>query len=205
MNLREDLTLIEVEYKDKSALLTFLDEDCGEIREVKFNKQVWDNGSYVDDADKEKMVEEWCQKYFEVSFDNLSQAVGVKKDVYCYDGFNSLWECNTVSKFSKDNVGEIFTTEIKEVIDDGKGIHITFEYNGSTYESKMMYAKYVEVRKEWFPDPQKKNKRYGDFKKKFGVSVEDAEEIVGNEIMVEVKLAMGKYPWCDIKKPKWNK
>ena len=199
-----EATLIEVEYKEKAAIMTFLDEINGEIREVKFNKQKWDNGSFVDDEEKATMVEEWCQKYFGTTFENLKDNIGEVKEIYCYDGFNSLWEAEQVSKFNKERVGEIITTKIKDIKDDGKGIHIYFEDDGNTYESKMMYSKYVEARKEWFVDPQKKEKRYEDFKKKFGVSIENASEIIDKDIMVEVKLAMGKFPYAEIKKPNWK-
>lgn len=82
-NLREDLELIEVVYENenKKATLTFLDEEKGQVLEVAFNKQIYDNdkNEYIDDEEKAKKVDEWCKEYFETTFDKLSDCVGVKK------------------------------------------------------------------------------------------------------------------------------
>ena len=204
-NLREDLQLIEVEYKDKKAILTFLDIENGEVLEVNFNKQVYDQSTnkFVDDAEKEEQVEKWCQDYFGCTFDELDTKVGEKKNVYKYEKFNSLWEADVIEKFTTKDKGKIFETEIKEVIDDGIAIKIRFEYEGKTYESKMTYSKYVEELKKWFEDPQKKASQFKKFEDKFGVSVDKADEIVGKSILVEVGLAFGKFAYCEIKKPNW--
>lgn len=67
----------------------------------------------------------------------------------------------------------------------------------------MTYADYMEDLKQWFTNPQKKVKQFKKFENKFGVSVENSDEIIGKEIMVEVKVAFGKFPYGDIKKPNW--
>ena len=204
-NLRKDLELIEVVYsnENKKATMTFLDVENGEVLEVNFNKQSYDNGKFVDDPEKAKKVDEWCKEYFETTFDKLSDSVGVKKDVYRYEKFNSLWETKVTEKFSMDDKGKIIQTEISRIEDDGKGIQIYFENEGKEYASKMMYADYVESVKEWFTNPQKKSRQYEKFEALFGVPVTDAEKIVGSPIMVEVKVAFKKYPYAEIKKPAW--
>ena len=204
MKLRKNLELIEVEYKDgKKAVMTFLDEENGEVLEVNFNRQSYDGSGFVDDPDKAKQVDEWCDEYFDCAFKDLHRCVGVKKDIYIYDRFNSLWPVSVTNKFKKEDKGKIFETTIKEIVDDGIAIRIKFDYKADEYESKMTYAKYVEALKKWFTDPQKKDKKYEDFKDKFGVSIEEAEQVIGKPIMVEVKLAFGKFPYAEIKKPEW--
>lgn len=205
-NLRKDLELIEVEYKGEKAILTFLDVENGEVLEVNFNKQSYDpeKNGFVDDPEKAAQVEEWCKGYFGCSFEELSNQVGVKKNVYKYDNFNSLWETQFTEKFKKEDKGKIFETTIKEVVDDGVAIRIKFDYEDKEYESKMTYAKYVEALKRWFEDPQKKTKQFSKFKEKFGVDVKDADKIIGKPVMVEVQLAFSKFPYAEIKKPAWN-
>lgn len=199
--LLEQLELVEVEYEfeGKKAVLTFLDEENGEIREVNFNKQDYQNGKFVEDEKKAEKVEEWADKYFGTSFDEMAQAIGTKHDIYAYDNFNSMFEVEIVEKFDKDMVGQIITVPITEVFDDGIGIRINFEYKGKTYQNKMTYSDYVKARNEWFVNPQKKRKQYARFEKKFNVPFEQADELVGKEVMVEIRLAMGKYVWADIK------
>lgn len=206
MDLRENLELIEVAYENdkKKAVMTFLDVDRGEVLEVNFNRQSFNNGKFVDDPEKAEKVDEWCKEYFDLEYDQLSKAVGRTMDVYHYDKFNSLWESTFAKKFEDEDVGQIFTAEIDEVVDDGIAIRITYLVDGELYRSNMQYSKYVEARKEWFADPVKKENQYDKFKDKFGVSVEDWEEIKGKQIMVEVKKAFNKFTYGDIKKPNWK-
>lgn len=201
MILLENLELIDVKYENdnKKAVLTFLDEERGEIREVNFNKQSFDNGKYVDDPDKAEKVEKWSEDLFKLTYDTLAQAIGERKDVFAYDNFNSLFQVSQVSKFDNDMVGQIFEAVVHEVLDDGIAIRIRFDYEEKTYESKMSYSDYVEVRKEWFVNPQKRTKQYDKFEKKFGIKVEEKEKLVGKLVMVEVKKAMGKWVYCEIK------
>jgi hypothetical protein len=207
MELLEQLELVDVVFEDKKATLVFLHEDRGEIREVNFNKQSFDQDSkkFIDDPEKAEKVEEWCEEYFGLPFDRLAEAIGERKDVHCYDNFNSLFEVQMIAKFEEDMLGQIFETEVVKAIDDGKKISIQFEYDGQLYESKMQYADYLDARKEWFINPQKRTKQYKKFEEKFNIPVNQIEELVGKVVMVEVKKAMGKYIYSEIKpfkKPK---
>lgn len=206
-DLRKGLELVEVEYTNdnKRAILKFLDMENGELLEVNFNKQAWVNGEYVDDEEKAAKVDEWCQKYFDTTFDDLASKVGETHDVYKYEKFNSLWEADEVNKFDVKQKGQIFTTNIESISDTGQKISIRYKVDGDLYETKYQYADYVEQLNQFFPNPQKKLKQYKKFKDLFGVDVENADEIIGKEIMVEVKVAFGKFAYGEIKKPNWNK
>lgn len=211
MEIRLNCELIEVTYENegKKAVLTFLDEEQGEVLEVNFNKQNYDNDKkeWFDDFEKAAKVDEWCKEYFETDFAKLTQSIGLKKDIYHYDNFNSLWESDYPVKFPDNMVGEIFEAIIKNVEDTGKAIVI--QYNdtetGTLYKSNMSYSKYLEARKEWFVDPNKKEKVFKKFQDRYGISIEKAESILGKTIMVEVKKAFGTHTYGDIKKPKWSK
>lgn len=199
MILLENLELVDVKFEDKKATLTFLDADNGEIREINFNKKVYNDGNWVDDEEKATKVEEWCQKFFNVKFDDLALAIGDRKDVYCYDKFNSLFEVQMVSKFDDDMVGQILNVTVSEVVDDGNAIKIRFEYEGNTYESKMGYSTFLESQNSWFVNPQKQQKQYEKFEEKFHLDIDNKEGLVGKPVMVEVKKAMGKYVYNEIK------
>lgn len=201
MELLEQLELVDVTFEDKKATLVFLDESRGEIREVNFNKQKYDNDSkkYIDDEEKAAQVEEWCLEHFTLPFDRLAEAIGERKDIYCYDNFNSVFPVKVISKFDDDMEGQIFETEVVHAEDDGKKISIQFEYDGDLYESKMQYADYLEARKEWFINPQKRAKQYKKFEEKFDLLIGEIEQMIGKTIMIEVKKAMGKYIYCEVK------
>jgi hypothetical protein len=211
MEMKEALEIVEVIFEDmKKATITFIDPAFGEIREVHMNKQKYDQDSkkFVDDEEKAKQVEEWCLEYFKVPFERLAECIGERMDVYCYDNFNSVFPVKMISKFDEDMVGQIFEVEICHAEDDGKKISLQFEYEGELYESKMQYADYLESRREWFINPQKRKKQYEKFEEKFGFLVGEIEKMVGRTVLVEVKKAMGKYVYSEIKpfpKPKTKK
>ncbi|HDU1200506.1 TPA: hypothetical protein REU87_002916 [Listeria monocytogenes] len=197
----EQLELVEVVIKEGKATLQFIDMERGELREVIFIKNVFDKekNEFVPDEEKAAKVEEWCQEYFQLTFDDLSKAVGEKRDVYAYDKFNSLWESEQIAKFDKDMVGQIISSTVKDVTDDGIGVHIKFEYEGELYQSNMTYSDYMETMKKWFTNPQKQRKQYEKFEEKFEISIDNKEELIGKDIMVEVKSAFGKFVYPDIK------
>ena len=201
MEFLEQLELVDVTFEDKKAVLTFLDEDRGEIREVNFNKQSYDSDAnkFVDDEEKAAKVEEWCKEHFNLPFDRLAEAIGERKDIYAYDKFNSLFEVKQIAKFDKSMVGQILQVDITNVEDDGIKISIQFEYEGETYESKMTYADYLEAKKQWFVNPLKKKKQFEKFEDKFGITVDEKEKLIGETAMIEIKLAFGKFVYVEIK------
>jgi len=199
MEILKNLELIDVVYNDNKATLIFLDEDRGEIREVNFNKQVFKDGKFVDDADKANKVEKWCDELFGLKFNTLTKAIGEKRDIYAYEKFNSLFEINQVEKFGEDMVGQIFESVVKLVSDDGISIKIEFMYEGKPYETKMTYSEYIEAQKKWFVNPQKRLKQYEKFKEKFHLDIKEKDKLIGQKIMVEVKKAFGKFIYADIK------
>lgn len=202
MEIRKDLELVAVDFENggKKAVMTFLDMERKEVRTINFNKQTYKDGNYVDDPEKSAKVDEWCDTYFQTSFDNLASAIGQIHDVYIYEKFNSLFEVDTVAKFNKEMVGQIFQTEVKEIIVDDYFIKIRYEIEGETYESKMTFGNYIESMKQWFVDPQKKDKVLAKFEDKFGVPVNRKDELIGHPLMVEVKTAFGTHFYGDIKK-----
>lgn len=201
MELRKDLELVNVEYNGKKAVMTFLDREAKAVRIVNFNQQVYDRekGGFIDSAEKAEQVEKWCQDYFGLSFATLTNAIGTLHDVYVYENFNSLWESEQVMKFSADMLGQIYQTSIESVDIDDYAIRVRYKIDGQVYESKMSYGVYQEAMKEWFVDPLKKARQYDKFLTKFGVPVEEAQSIVGHPLMVEVKMAMGKYVYGEMK------
>lgn len=199
--LVKELELVSVEYDNGTALLTFLDEELGEIREVNIRKTRFDQDKKKQVPDEKAAIraEEIAQEFLGVSFDEIETVVDKKFTVYIYKKFNSLKETIVVDKFSTDDVGAIFSTPVIDVFDDGKGIHIQFEEDGKLRQSNMGYSKYDEVRNQWFVNPQQKVKQYAKFEDKFGIKVEDMKDLIGKEIMVEIKLAFGTAAYAEIK------
>lgn len=201
MELRKDLVLVAVEYENdgKKAILTYLDEERKQVRTVNFNKQAYKDGKYVDDPGKAGKVDEWCSEYFKVAFPDLGTCVGQKNDIYCYERFNSLWEVEMIEKFTKDMKGQIFQSEVKEIVVDDYFIKIRYPIDGKIYESKMSFGIFMKDKGTWYQDPIKKDTQYRKFEEKYHVPVEEADKLIGHPLMVEVKSAFGTNYYGDIK------
>lgn len=201
MKLLENIPCVEVEWSEnaKKVTLRFYDEEHGECRDVNFNKQSYKDGKYVDDPAKAEKAE---QMFFEdtgLEWANADSMQDRTATVYDYGKFCSLHPVDIVEKFSKEMVGEVFSTEIKEIIDGDYAIRIRYEIDGKTYESKMQHGTFLENIGKWAKNPQKEIAAKERFEKKFGVPIEDADQLIGKEIMVEVKKAFQSY-FGDIKK-----
>ena len=202
MELRKDLQLVSVEYEsdNKKVVLTFLDAERKQVRVVNFNRQSYVDGKFQDDPEKAAKVDEWCDKYFQTSYFDLTDCIGQRKDVYWYERFNSLWEVDTVEKFTADMVGQIYQTEVKEILVDDYFIKIRYDIEGKTYESKMSFGVFMKETREWLQDPIKKDSQFKRFEEKFHVPVDRKQELIGHPLMVEVKSAFGSNYYGDIKR-----
>lgn len=204
----EQKEIVHVEIEDGvKVTFTALDEERGEVREIIWNRQSYDNNAkkFVANEKKAAEVDGWCEEFFGLPFNRLGETIGEKMDIWCYPKFNSFWEVPQIAKFEEDMLGQIINTVCTNAFDDGKRIGIQFEYEGELYESKMQYADYLEARQEWFVNPTKKDKQFAKFEEKFQMPVDQIEAMIGKDIIVEVKKAMGKYIYCEVKpfpKPK---
>ena len=201
--LRKDLELVSVDYENdgKKAVLTFLDREDSAVRVVNFNKQSYDSEkkAYIDDPKKAEKVEKWCDEYLSTTFDSLSSAIGSKHDIWVYEKFCSLFQVEQAEKFDEDMLGQIYQTQIDKVTVGDFDIRVRYKIDGKNYESKMSYGNWQETLHQWFVDPIKKNRQFEKFKTKFGVPVDKADTLIGHPLMVEVKKAMGKYLYGDMK------
>ena len=104
MEKRDNLELVNVAFENngQKAVLTFLDKERAEVRTVNFNRQVYRDNKYVADDAKAEKVDGWCHDIFGCEFTELPSCVGKKYTVYEYDDFNSLFEVQIITKFTKD-------------------------------------------------------------------------------------------------------
>lgn len=204
-NKLENLELVDVNYENggQKAILTFLDRVNMQVRDVSFNKQSWDsnNGAFVADPAKAKLVESWCKEYFDTTFADLVTAIGCHKDVYAYPTFSSLWPVEIIEKPDASMVGKLYQTTIKHVVEDGHYIRIRFMINNKTYESKMRIAQYVNSLDIWAGDEIRKTSQYAKFQIKFGKTVFEAIDgaLDGTNVIVECKTAFQGKAFFDIK------
>lgn len=199
---KEALELIDVEMESTKITLVFLDDKAGLVHNVNWNKQVYENGKWIDNPEKAEKVESWSNDYFGCPCVELPTKIGERKDVYVYDKFCSLWESSQTAKFTADMKGEIYQTTIKEVVIDEFAIRIRYDIDGNTYESKKVTGKYIESMKKWFKDPVQEAKQIEKFEEHYGVSIDETDMLIGLPIVVEVKAAFGDKLYGDIKKPK---
>lgn len=194
----ENCQMIKAEVVNGTRLeMKFYDPENDVLRTVKFNKQNWDRekGQFVDDPEKEQKCEEWSQKYFGCSFDEVPEQVGVCRDIYVYDKFCSLWETEDTQRAKRFDspVKGIIKTKIENIYVDTVGIHVEYKYNEELYESKYTYAEFVKDLKKWVRDPEREDRAKHRFKDIFGRDVSEKDTLIGEEIQVQVKKAFSSY------------
>lgn len=201
-NLKKDLLLVEVELTEgMSVVFRFLNEDEGLLYEVTWNFRKYDpdNKKWIVSADQEEKVAEWAKEHFGVEVAELANLgdSNIYKDVYHYDTFNSLWEIQRTEKMPKDRVGEIFTVTITAVEETSKGFLPKFEEEGKSYGiSGFDTSTFLKGQNKFFKDPVKEEKAKEKFLDRFGISLEDKDLLVGEEVMVEIKQT-GIYTWIE--------
>jgi hypothetical protein len=196
----ENLQLIEVEITDGKATMLFANDDMTLGYPVSFNKNIYDNlqNKFVADDEKAAKVEEWCKEHFDTEFDNLPNCKGVRKDIYAYDDFNSLWKSERPNKFPLDWEKKLFNTEIKDITADDVAIRIQYEIDGDLYETKYTYAKYLEAEKKYITIPSDKRKKLAKFHEVMGLPFEDKDSLIGKTITIQVKTCFGDKTYAEI-------
>ena len=194
----ENCEMIRAEIVNGTRLeMKFYDEKNDVLRTVKFNQQSYDRdrGQFVDDPEKARKCEEWSQKFFGCCFDDVPEQVGIRKDIYVYDNFCSLWESEETQRAKKFDtaVKGIIKTTIENIYTDQIGIHVEYRYNGELYESKYTTAEFVKDMKKWIRDPEKEDRAKRRFKEIFGTDVSNKDTLIGKEIQVQVKKAFSSY------------
>lgn len=194
----ENCEMIKAEIVNGTRLeMKFYDPKYDVLRTVKFNRQTYDRekGQFVDDPEKAQKCEEWAQKYFGCSFDEVPEQIGVSRDIYVYENFCSLWESEETKRAKKFDapVKGIIKTCIESVYVDNIGIHVEYLYNGELYESKYTCAEFIKDMNKWVRDPEREARAKKRFKEIFGKDLDHREELIGTEIQVQVKKAFSSY------------
>ena len=194
----ENCEMIKAEIINNDRLeMKFYDAKNDVLRTVKFNKQSYDRekGQFVDDPEKAQKCEEWAQKYFGCTFDEVPEQIGVSRDVYVYENFCSLWETEDTQRAKKFDspVKGIIKTKIENIYLDNVGIHVEYLYNDELYESKYTTSEFIKDLKKWVRDPERETRAYKRFKEIFGKEFSQKDDLIGAEIQVQVKKAFSSY------------
>lgn len=198
MECIKNCQMIKAEIVNGTRLeMKFYDAENDLLRTVKFNRQSYDRekGQFVDDPAKAEKCEEWSQKYFGCSMDEVPEHVGAFHDVYVYDNFCSLWESDETQRAKKFDspVKGIIKTKIENIYTDNIGIHVEYKYNGDLYESKYTTAEFIKDLKKWVRDPEREARAHKRFKEIFGKDISEKDELIGADIQVQVKKAFSSY------------
>ncbi|WP_028124756.1 hypothetical protein [Eremococcus coleocola] len=201
MKIEKNLELVAVEYNNENgsdkAELVFLNEEAGEVRRVTLQRSGYDNEAkkFVPDLEKAGKVNGYVKEVFGTTFEDLTNQIGVKKDVYIYGDFNHIVEFNIPKKFELNQVGEIMTGKIISITDNERLNKIEFIYDvdGDEYMSNMGYSVRVNIdsKMKLFKDPDKKKRQLNNFKNKFHVPFSEKDSLIGKTVMVEVKSVNG--------------
>lgn len=209
--LREGLVLIGVEYETDTgkAKLDFLDEPNEYVYAINIASKLYEEdqkkgvGAWVEDDEKKKKADEFCQEYLGCNFEEIESKVGEKFNVYVYDEFASLKPTVFIKRFDEGKKGKIFKVKVAEIIEDEKGIHVRVLYKDEVYEKCFTFGTYVKHMKKFVVNPITQKKQIKKFENTFKITYGDEEamnNLIGSEQFVEVKVAFGTKAYIDFKK-----
>lgn len=196
MELFEQAEIKKVENNSDRVTFTCLKKDIGKVVDV-----VWRKGDYdsvlqevVPNDAKTEQVNEWCKQYFDLDLMTINKAVGRKIDVYVYDTFASFWESDT--KFTLEDVGKEFDTEILDIKEEPERILVQYMWNGNKYHTKYSFTQKVGT--DFFVNPQKQRRQEKRFEELFGLPLDRKDELIGLPITVKVCGAFKKFAYGEI-------
>lgn len=182
-----ELELVEVKVEDHSADMTFLYEELGEIREVRWYIDRYEEKKWVKSDEQREKFENNCESILKIAPDKIEDAVGNKYSVWEGEKYCYLWEPQEIEKFEADMVGQILNAEIVEINEYEAVIQIKLNYEDKIYQSKMNFGKWIQAMKKSLPDPQKKQRQLEKFEEKFHVPFDEKDSLIGTSVMIEVK------------------
>lgn len=206
----ENLVLMEAEKTDTGFQLSFLDDAKSEVREVRLTTHDYDadKQSWKHNPEKEKDVQEFIKEYFgvEPTEEALNKLVDNEYTVYAYDNFNSLVFIDIPDKYTMEDVGIRFETNITEVVDTGARVEIRYEQPVKGGEplkrvSNKAYSKYNEKLKRSLVDPIRRDRVFANIKRDYGVEMNELDKLQGFPIFIVVnsmKNGKNEYPFGQI-------
>ena len=202
MQLKENLDLMNTTVTDEAITFDFISTEDDTLYEVKWNLKKYDEDkkAWVEDAGQREKVEKWANEYFDTDIDGLNNLPqGIKKDVYYYGKFNSLWEVAMLSKFPADRAKELFSVTVTNVYRDDFGLKVVFEEDDKNYAVNFSTSKYFKEMNKSFKDASKEIKALEKFEDTFGIPFEKGKALIGQDIMVEIKVAFGDKTYVEAK------
>lgn len=209
---QKELMLLQFENDGTTLKLQFTPEDFSAIYDVALWQKDWD-------ADKKKAVanEETYTKYLE----NLQEYLGVKDDeeetlqalvgkmfsLYDDDGKMTFWEPLTLAKAPEDEVGALWQCKVVDIREYDTMIQVILETDEMPNEQlgvKFNWGTWIRAKGISIPNPARKIKTAERFFNLTGLDIVNAKDLIGREVMVEVKKndLTGEGTWLDLKKSK---
>lgn len=197
MNLIENAELVDYEMNDEKILFVLIKDSF--VYEITFNFKRYDKltKGWVNSAEQEENVKNWCEKYLGTDMYHLEDCIGNKYNIYQYDKFNSFWESQTnkYDKLDPMDKGKNITCFIENVLIDDYAITFELRYNDKLYKSTMKYSVYMASRKKLFIDESKRDRQFKKFNnayEEFGAYVVskddyDFEGLIGHKAKCEIR------------------
>lgn len=201
------VNVIAVEDEKETLKITVLNEDGTAVFELSLGKMKYSktDKKWSDDAETyERFVENLKEVFvlepatetaeatvLELTPDSDFDAELVGKTLHVYQRTEdkvSFWDGLTVDKPENDLVGDIEQCEIIAVQVFDATARIVFKWSdGNNYAQNFRYGNWIESLEKNIPNPAKRKKAEARFKKLTGVNFDDAQSLVGKQVMVEIK------------------
>lgn len=210
MSEKTKVTILEVEETSETLKLVTLNEDGTAVFEVSLGKMKYNKEAKVwsDDPETyEKYVENLAEFLQLAPDDDKEVLVGREIEVFQRSETKvSFFDGITIDKPANELIGELEKVPVEAVlVGDGRTTIVVKWTDGKLFGINFNYGNWIESIEKMLPNPAKRIKAEERFKKLTGKSFDNAQDLVGEEITVEIK-ENGLNPtgdgYCEMKKIK---
>lgn len=190
---KQKVTVFEVEVQEASVKIGLLNDEQTEVLELTLYKQTYENGEWIDDQEVTEKYFTALQDVFGIMDDSELEDDLMDKEVELFvdeeKGKAYIEEPKSLDlvKPELDNVGDIETGEIVEVIDfDTKRI-IVIDVDGKRFGVNFGYGKFHPKLEKYLVSKVDEIKKHQKFKDLTGHEWDDKDSIIGKTAMLEIK------------------
>lgn len=190
---KQKVTVFEVEVQDASVKVGLLNDDQTAVLELTLYKQTYENGEWIDDPEVTEKYFTALQDIFGIMEDSELEAEMLDKEVELFvdeeKGKAYIEEPKSLNLVSVelDNVGDIETGKIVDVIDfDTKRI-IVINVDEKRFGVNFSYGKYHPKLEKYLVSKVDEIKKHKKFKDLTGHEWADKDSIIGKTAMLEIK------------------
>lgn len=189
--------IIVVSFDGNVLNLTVVNDEGTQANDINVFLNEWDKGlkNFVPSEEHVTRFDETVKEFLgddlshESSEDDFKALIGKELEYYVQGNKCSLYEIKSLAKPTADEIGELWTgSKVVEVRELDSVKIVVIEHEGKRYGIRYNFGTWIPSMNKSIPNPAEKEKARKRFEATYvGFKFDEASELVGHEITVEVE------------------